>query len=169
MSKVYSSVPRGFSRFYILTLLKEKPMTGKEIIDETEKRSMGAWKPSPGLVYPLLGRLLSEGLIVEVEDGKFKITEKGEEALKQHTKVYEQIEKQLEVVRRLGFNMFTAGKIVLEDFLDRMASLTSTFHENLKKFSVETQRKILLKYKDFLEKELKKIEEKSVEKPEEKP
>jgi DNA-binding PadR family transcriptional regulator len=26
-------IPRGFSRHYILNLLKEKPMTGKEIID----------------------------------------------------------------------------------------------------------------------------------------
>jgi DNA-binding PadR family transcriptional regulator len=44
-------------------MLKEKPMTGKEIMDETSNRTEGAWKPSPGLVYPLLGKLLSEGLI----------------------------------------------------------------------------------------------------------
>ena len=31
--RVGSSVPRGFSRYFILELLKEKTYTGKEIID----------------------------------------------------------------------------------------------------------------------------------------
>ena len=63
-----SVVPRGFSRFYVLSLLKERPMTGKEIMEETAMRTEGAWKPSPGLVYPLLGKLLSGGCIEEVEE-----------------------------------------------------------------------------------------------------
>ncbi|HYY50126.1 MAG TPA: hypothetical protein VE643_04575 [Nitrososphaeraceae archaeon] len=33
LSKVGSAIPRGFSRRYILDLLTEQPMTGKEIID----------------------------------------------------------------------------------------------------------------------------------------
>ena len=65
MSKVKGSVPRGFTRFYALHLLNSKPMTGKEIIIEAEKRSDGAWSPSPGLIYPLLGRLLRDELIEE--------------------------------------------------------------------------------------------------------
>ncbi|OYT55689.1 MAG: PadR family transcriptional regulator [Candidatus Hecatellales archaeon ex4484_218] len=160
MAKVYSTVPRGFSRFYILHLLKEKPMTGKEIIDEAVKRSGGAWKPSPGLVYPLLGRLLSENLIEEVAEGKFKITSKGEETLTQYVKIQEQIDKQLEVLRKLGFNALTTGKILVEETLDKIVGLTKFFHENLKKFSLETQEKLLTKYKEFLEKELEKIKEK---------
>ena len=34
LSRVGSSIPRGFSRRYVLDLLTEQPMTGKEIIDK---------------------------------------------------------------------------------------------------------------------------------------
>ena len=75
--RVGSSVPRGFSRYFILELLKEKNHTGKEIIDYAVEQSNGIWKPSPGLIYPLLGRLLDEGLIEEAKDGKYQLTKKG--------------------------------------------------------------------------------------------
>ena len=68
--RVGSAVPRGFSRYYILQLLQKEPHTGKEIIDSAIEETGGKWKPSPGLIYPLLGRLLDEGLIEETDDGK---------------------------------------------------------------------------------------------------
>ena len=34
--------------------MKDQPMTGKEIIDKATLQSEGKWKPSPGLIYPLL-------------------------------------------------------------------------------------------------------------------
>jgi DNA-binding PadR family transcriptional regulator len=55
--RVGSSIPRGFSRYYILELLQKQPHTGKQIIDTAVKQSDGKWNPSPGLIYPLLGRL----------------------------------------------------------------------------------------------------------------
>ena len=70
IQRVGSSVPRGFSRHFILETLKKKPHTGKEIIDFAIKQSEGKWKPSPGLIYPLLGRLLEEKLIQETTGGK---------------------------------------------------------------------------------------------------
>ena len=63
LSRVGSSIPRGFSRRYVLDLLTEQPMTGKEIIDKAIVQSQGKWRPSPGLIYPMLGRLLDEGLV----------------------------------------------------------------------------------------------------------
>ena len=74
--RVGSAVPRGFSRYYILELLKKQPHTGKEIINSAIEESDGKWKPSPGLIYPLLGRLLDEGLIEEAENGKYAISKK---------------------------------------------------------------------------------------------
>ena len=79
--RVGSAVPRGFSRYYILQQLKEQPHTGKEIIDSAIEASAGNWKPSPGLIYPLLGRLLDEGLIEESENGKYQITDHGKTIL----------------------------------------------------------------------------------------
>jgi len=58
-------------------MLKKKQYTGKELIDFAVKQSDGKWKPSPNLIYPLLGRLLDEKLIQETTGGKYKITKKG--------------------------------------------------------------------------------------------
>ncbi|MEU6537204.1 PadR family transcriptional regulator [Streptomyces sp. NPDC047000] len=71
---------RGDVRASILALLKDRPMHGYEMIQEIAERSGGAWKPSPGSVYPTLQLLEDEGLIVsETEGGKklFALTEAG--------------------------------------------------------------------------------------------
>lgn len=55
-------------------------MHGYEMIQEIGERSGGAWRPSPGSVYPTLQLLEDEGLIVsESEGGKklFTLTEAG--------------------------------------------------------------------------------------------
>ena len=46
--RVGSSVPRGFSRYFILELLKEKSRTGKEIIDYAVEQSIHARKKTRG-------------------------------------------------------------------------------------------------------------------------
>ncbi len=58
-------------------------MHGYEMIQEIAERSGGAWKPSPGSVYPTLQLLEDEGLIAsESEGGKklFTLTEAGHAA-----------------------------------------------------------------------------------------
>ncbi|GGV60746.1 hypothetical protein GCM10010294_10110 [Streptomyces griseoloalbus] len=75
---------RGDVRASILALLKDRPMHGYEMIQEIAERSGGAWKPSPGSVYPTLQLLEDEGLIVsESEGGKklFSLTEAGRTAV----------------------------------------------------------------------------------------
>lgn len=74
---------RGDVRASILALLKDRPMHGYEMIQEIAGRSGGAWKPSPGSVYPTLQLLEDEGLITsESEGGKklFSLTEPGRTA-----------------------------------------------------------------------------------------
>ena len=74
---------RGDVRASILALLKDRPMHGYEMIQEIDERSGGAWKPSPGSVYPTLQLLEDEGLITsEAEGGKklFSLTETGRSA-----------------------------------------------------------------------------------------
>jgi len=60
---------RGDVRAAILALLQEGPRTGYQIMSEIEERSGGAWRPSPGSVYPALAQLADEGLIVGEESG----------------------------------------------------------------------------------------------------
>ncbi|MEJ8645225.1 PadR family transcriptional regulator [Streptomyces sp. MS1.HAVA.3] len=71
---------RGDVRASILALLADRPMHGYEMIQEIGERSGGAWKPSPGSVYPTLQLLEDEGLITnESEGGKklFTLTDAG--------------------------------------------------------------------------------------------
>lgn len=71
---------RGDVRASVLGLLTEEPMHGYQIIREIEQRSGGAWKPSPGSVYPALQLLTDEGLIsVEESAGKktYSLTDAG--------------------------------------------------------------------------------------------
>ena len=54
---------KGDVRSAVLRLLNESPMHGYQIISEIDTRSGGAWKPSPGSVYPTLQMLVDEGLL----------------------------------------------------------------------------------------------------------
>ncbi|MGS0687803.1 PadR family transcriptional regulator [Nakamurella sp. GG22] len=58
-------------RSAVIALLAEQPMHGYQIIQEIGKRSGGAWKPSPGSVYPTLQQLEDEGLVrAQEQDGR---------------------------------------------------------------------------------------------------
>lgn len=75
-----SKAGRGDVRAAILALLKEGPRTGYQIMSDIKERSGGAWRPSPGAVYPALSQLADEGLIEGEESGgrrTFSLTEAG--------------------------------------------------------------------------------------------
>ena len=78
---------RGDVRAAILALLREGPRNGYQIMSEIEERSGGAWRPSPGAVYPALSQLADEGLIVAEESAGrrvFSLTEAGREYIEQN-------------------------------------------------------------------------------------
>ena len=150
--RVGSSIPRGFSRYFVLELLKEKTYTGKEIIDYAVEQSNGIWKPSPGLIYPLLGRLLDENLIQETKDGRYQLTKEGEETAKDVDKMNDIVKNQLEVLFRLG----NVGRFVALDILEKISSMGSILSSNITNMTDEETEK----YKEFLQSELNKINEK---------
>jgi len=61
---------RGDIRAAILVLLGEQPSHGYQIIQEVEARSGGAWRVSPGSVYPTLQQLEDEGLVRTTADSE---------------------------------------------------------------------------------------------------
>lgn len=67
---------RGGLRVWILSMIKQSPKNGAEIMDQIEIASQGWWRPSPGSVYPMLDQLAREGFIRKREDGKYEIIEK---------------------------------------------------------------------------------------------
>jgi DNA-binding PadR family transcriptional regulator len=65
--------PRGDVRAAILLLLDEEPRNGYALMQEIEERSAGAWRPSPGSVYPVLQQLEDEGLVRPEETGERRV------------------------------------------------------------------------------------------------
>ncbi|MDQ3718161.1 MAG: PadR family transcriptional regulator [Thermoproteota archaeon] len=142
-----------------MVLLRDQPMTGKEIIDKATQQSEGKWKPSPGLIYPLLGRLLDEGLVMEDKEGRYMITKKGLEITSDLQTFGTMIQKQIDVVLRVG----NLGRFVAMDLIDRIATIGTALSSNLDSMTQEERNR----YKEFLQSELKKIyeqEAKSTEK-----
>jgi len=95
-------------RYLVLCMLRERPMTGMDIMREIERMTLGFWRPSPGTIYPLLRLLEREGLVYHEErDGRkvYKLTERGEDLAK-------------EVAALLPAR-------TLEDVVDRLESLAS--------------------------------------------
>jgi len=151
--RVRSSIPRGFSRVYIMHLLKERAMTGKEIIEEAGRQSGGRWRPSPGLIYPLLGRLLSSGFIEEVEGGRYTLTDKGVRELERIDKIRGRLSEQFDLLLLLG----TAGRYFITDIFDKMTALASILSKNVDRLSREQRER----YRRFLKMELQRLDEAS--------
>jgi len=80
-------VRRGDVRAAILDVLAVEPMNGYQIIQQIAERSGGAWKPSPGSVYPTVQQLEDEGL-VEGTSGEgrrlLQLTEEGRRYVAEH-------------------------------------------------------------------------------------
>jgi DNA-binding PadR family transcriptional regulator len=78
---------RGDVRAALLVLLAEEPRNGYGLMQEVEHRSEGAWRPSPGSVYPALAQLEDEGLVrAEEVDGakRFVLTDDGRAYVDEH-------------------------------------------------------------------------------------
>jgi DNA-binding PadR family transcriptional regulator len=78
---------RGDVRAAILALLREGPRNGYQIMSEIEERSDGAWRPSPGAVYPALQQLADEELIEAEESAgrrAYSLTDEGRRYLEEN-------------------------------------------------------------------------------------
>ncbi|MET7699453.1 MULTISPECIES: PadR family transcriptional regulator [unclassified Streptomyces] len=134
---------RGDVRASILALLKDRPMHGYEMIQEIAERSGGAWKPSPGSVYPTLQLLEDEGLITsESEGGKklFSLTESGRAAADEGADApWEEAGRgvdweALTEIRQAGFGLMEAfGQVWKTGSKDQRAKALTVINEARKK------------------------------------
>ena len=80
-------VRRGDVRVAILAVLADGPLNGYQVIQEIGDRTSGAWRPSPGSVYPTISQLEDEGL-VEGDDERgrrtLRLSEQGRAYLADH-------------------------------------------------------------------------------------
>jgi DNA-binding PadR family transcriptional regulator len=80
-------VRRGDVRAAILDVLAVEPMNGYQVIQQIAERSGGAWKPSPGSVYPTVQQLEDEGLVEGLENERRRIlqlTAEGRRYVEEH-------------------------------------------------------------------------------------
>jgi DNA-binding PadR family transcriptional regulator len=74
----------GEVRLAILSLVRDEPRHGYELIKELRARSGGAYRASAGAIYPALQQLEDEGLLgADTRDGRriYRVTERGQAAL----------------------------------------------------------------------------------------
>jgi DNA-binding PadR family transcriptional regulator len=87
-SRIGRFLEHGDLRFVILGLLAEQPRHGYELIKELEERTGGAYRPSPGVIYPTLALLEDEGYIRpaagESARKLYEITDEGRKALEEN-------------------------------------------------------------------------------------
>ncbi len=135
---------RGDIRTAALLLLAEEPRNGYQIMQEVEERSDGAWRPSPGSVYPALQQLEDEGLVRSEEiDGRkaFRLTDAGrthvEERDPDRPAPWEQMSGEA------GPKAHELGKIMREvafAFVQVMRAGNEEQQEQARKVLVETRR-----------------------------
>jgi PadR family transcriptional regulator PadR len=92
------SIKKGTSEMLILRLLDEEDMYGYQIVQEINKRSEGMFTLKEGSLYPVLYRLIEDGLVSDRMEivGKrlrkyYHIETKGKERLKEIRQEYNNI------------------------------------------------------------------------------
>jgi DNA-binding PadR family transcriptional regulator len=68
-------------RRWVMYIVREGPRSGAEIMDVMEGSLQGWWRPSPGSVYPLLKKMVDEGILSRSSEDKYVLTEMGREEL----------------------------------------------------------------------------------------
>lgn len=90
----------GEMKFVVLKLIDGKPMHGYEVMKALEEKSHGAYRASPGTVYPTLQWLEDEGLVemkVAGDNKKiYSITKAGGEFLEENRSQVEDIFERME-------------------------------------------------------------------------
>lgn len=87
---------QGEVRLALLSLLKDEPAHGYELMKRLEERSGGMYRASAGTIYPVLQQLEDEGLVRTQEEGGKKIyhlTDSGREELLLHAEDTDRIWK----------------------------------------------------------------------------
>jgi DNA-binding PadR family transcriptional regulator len=102
------SAPKGLLRYYILHKIAQKPIHGYEIIQDIDSKTEGGWRPGAGSLYPIMKKLVTEGLIIaeaepsgEATRRVYRITPKGVESLAHAKEMFVNFQQRFGSLRRL--------------------------------------------------------------------
>ena len=133
-------VRKGNVRSAILSLLSQSGNNGYGIIKDIAEHTDGAWRPSPGSVYPALAALQAEGLIGTNGEGRrteFELTEQGRAYVTEHAAemaaVWEEVNEEagagLELRTSIGKLMGAVHQISADGTEDQLRIVTEALDE----------------------------------------
>jgi len=153
------TVPRGFLRLYILTLLSRGPQTGYSIIQRIDERTEGAWKPGAGTMYPLLKSLSREGL-VKPESGKgrgaaknYALTSKGTRELEKIREMITGAGRKDQVMGRL-FSELLPGEVFVTMILRRYRDSSDILRQKFFEVPPAIRENLLREFQLLLESQM---------------
>ena len=68
-------------RRWVMYIVRDSPKSGAEIMNIMESNLQGWWRPSPGSIYPMLERMVKEGVLSRSQDKKYSLTAIGMEEI----------------------------------------------------------------------------------------
>ncbi|MBW4095089.1 MAG: PadR family transcriptional regulator [Acidobacteria bacterium] len=133
-------VRKGNVRSAILSLLSQSSYNGYGIIKAIALHTDGAWRPSPGSVYPTLSALQAENLIAAVGEGRkteFELTELGRAFVGEHSaemaEVWEDVSEEagvgVDLRQSLGKLMGAVQQVSLDSDEEKIKAATAALNE----------------------------------------
>lgn len=122
-------VPRGLLRHLSFQFLKERPMSGSEIVDKIEEYT--DWRPSPGSIYPLLSHMQEVGLIRPHDDQdptlkRFELTEMGRKHVDEFLAHDEHMRSRNRNIRKMYWKLHTG---MTEDLYESLGQLLDALED----------------------------------------
>ena len=165
-----ASVPKGLLRFYVFKLLKSRPLSGSEIMEEVEKQTGGQWKPSSGSVYPLLTWFRKNGYAQELPKEvtgikRYVLTETGTKFFEDHANFEDKLQKKMGSMGPLFFlrmDLQADGLHELQGpvrrFFDALFGLRNSLKQNLSEQTLKDVEELLTDASEKIEDLSKNIE-----------
>ena len=130
--KQTARVPRGYLRFQVLTMLREKPLSGSEITDRIERETDGEYRPGSGSLYPVLKKLYTSGFTekLPIEDGvyRYRLTDRGKSFFEEHFDIMDEVRKRLDSIE-VPFTILFQDNPQLRDYFMRISKVIMTISE----------------------------------------
>ncbi|WP_394941594.1 PadR family transcriptional regulator [Psychromicrobium sp. YIM B11713] len=131
---------KGDVRNAILSLLSQSSYNGYGLIKAIAVHSDGAWRPSPGSIYPALTTLQAEGLIISVGEGRrteFELNDAGRAYVAEHqdelAAVWEEVNEEAGAAQDLrmsiGKLMGAVQQISLDGTEEQLRTVTASLDE----------------------------------------
>ncbi len=135
------SAPRGLLRFYALLSISQRPKSGYDLMKEIESKTEGAWRPGPGAVYPVLQKLVKDGLVAIRKKSGTASTQVVYEMTPSGLKSIANVKKAMgSSTERLGMMSSLFVDLMEPDDLVRFALNSFELHSGLVRTIVESEK-----------------------------